>query len=91
VGIRFSLGVAVLLFCLAMNARKSEPLRITPGQRVGAVIVGVLLMLPGIAALLAGNLFYTDYRNLLVFAPFMLLVGLVMIVFALRVGKKWHS
>jgi hypothetical protein len=48
----------------------------------------VILMLPGIAALISGKFFYTDYRNLLVFAPFSLLLGLVMIVFALRVGKK---
>ena len=53
-----------------MNARKHEPIRATPGQRLGIVIVGVLLMLPGIAALVAGSLFYTDHRNLLVFAPF---------------------
>ena len=71
----------------AMSKRKSELIRTTPRQRVGIAIVGVLLMLPGIAALFAGNLFYTDYRNLLVFAPFMLLIGVVMIIFALRVGK----
>jgi len=70
-----------------MNAKKHELIRATPRQRVGVVIVGVLLMLPGIAASIAGNLFYTDHRNLLVFAPFMLLIGVVMIIFALRVGK----
>jgi hypothetical protein len=79
--------MAVLLFCGSLNAKKREPLRATPGQRLGIVIVGVLLMLPGITALVAGNLFYTDYRNLLVFAPFSLLIGVVMIIFALRVGK----
>ena len=70
-----------------MNARKNEPIRATPRQRISVVIVGVILMLPGIAALFAGSLFYTDHRNLLVFAPFMLLIGVVMIIFALRVGK----
>ena len=70
-----------------MNAKKNGPIRATPRQRVGIAIVGVLLMLPGIAALFAGNLFYTDHRNLLVFAPFMLLIGVVMIIFALRVGR----
>jgi hypothetical protein len=70
-----------------MSKRKGEPLRATPAQRVGVVIVGVLLMLPGITALVAGSLFYTDHRNLLVFAPFSLLIGVVMIIFALRVGK----
>ncbi len=70
-----------------MNAKKDEPIRATPRQRISVVIVGVILMLPGIAALFAGSLFYTDHRNLLVFAPFMLLIGVVMIIFALRVGK----
>jgi hypothetical protein len=41
----------------------------------------------GDCALFAGNFFYTDYRNLLVFAPFSLPIGVVMIIFALRVGK----
>lgn len=45
-------------------------------------------MLPGLAALIGGTLFYRDYRNLLVFAPFSLVIGVVMIIFALRVGKK---
>ena len=70
-----------------MSKRKNEPIRATPRQRISVVIVGVILMLPGIAALFAGSLFYTDHRNLLVFAPFMLLIGVVMIIFALRVGK----
>jgi hypothetical protein len=71
-----------------MNARKSEPIRAWRRQRISTVIFGVILMLPGIAALISGKFFYTDYRNLLVFAPFSLLLGMVMIVFALRVGKK---
>src|SRR4029077_6536892 len=54
------LGVAVLLCTGSMSAKKHEPIRATPRQRVGVVIVGVLLMLPGIAALIAGSLFYTD-------------------------------
>jgi hypothetical protein len=44
-------------------------------------------MVPGFMALIQGGLHYQDYRGLLVFAPYSLLVGLVMIVFAIRVGK----
>ncbi len=70
-----------------MNARKSEPIRATPRQRISVVIVGVILMLPGIAALFAGTLFHRDHLYLLIGAPFSLLIGVVMIIFALRVGK----
>ena len=70
-----------------MNAKKNEPIRATRRQRISVVVVGVMLMLPGIAALFAGSLFYIDHRNLLVFAPFSLLIGVVMIVFALRRGN----
>jgi hypothetical protein len=55
---------------------------------VSAAVVGLICMLPGLAALAAGTFYYKDHRNLLVFAPFSLLIGLAMIVFAIRVGKK---
>ena len=46
-------------------------------------------MLRGIAALVAGSLFYTDHRNLLVFAPFMLLIGVVM--HCCRAARREHD
>ena len=51
------------------------------------IVVAILLMLPALLALILGRWDYIDHRELLVFAPGMILVGLVMIVFALRVGK----
>jgi hypothetical protein len=44
-------------------------------------------MLPALSARIQGGLHYQDYRGLLVFAPYSLLVGLAMIVFALRVAN----
>jgi hypothetical protein len=52
------------------------------------IVVAILLILPSLLALLLGRWDYIDYRGLLVFAPGMILSGLVMIVFALRVGKR---
>jgi hypothetical protein len=71
-----------------MQWRKVEPIRTTPRQRVYLVVFGLLFMMPAVASLVAGNLHCSDYRGLLVFAPFDLLIGLVMIIFALRVGRK---
>jgi hypothetical protein len=71
-----------------MRWRKAEPIPTTPRQRVYLVIFGLLFMVPGVASLVAGSLYYRGYRDLLVFAPFTLLIGLVMIIFALRVGRK---
>jgi hypothetical protein len=70
-----------------MKGRRGEQIRVTPVQRVSVVLVGLILMVPGFMALIQGGLHYQDYRGLLVFAPYSLLVGLVMIVFAIRVGK----
>ncbi|MBZ5501056.1 MAG: hypothetical protein LAN59_02295 [Acidobacteriia bacterium] len=44
-------------------------------------------MLPGLLALVQGKLEYQDHRGLVVFAPFGLLVGVVLIVLAIRVGR----
>jgi len=59
-----------------------------PSLRVSLALIGLMLMGPGVLALVQGRLDYHDYRGLLVFAPFTLLIGLVMIVFAIRVGRK---
>lgn len=71
-----------------MRRRREEQIRVTPRQRASVALVGLILAVPGLMALIRGGLHYQDYRGLLVFAPFSSLVGLVMIVFALRVGRK---
>jgi hypothetical protein len=71
----------------AMRGRNGEQIRVTPVQRFSVVLVGLILMVPGVMALIQGGLHYQDYRGLLVFAPYSMLVGLAMIVFAIRVAK----
>jgi hypothetical protein len=70
-----------------MNVRKNEPIRVSRRQRVSAIVVGLLLLLPSLLALAKGGWNYVDYRGLLVFAPGGILLGLVMVVFAARVGR----
>lgn len=55
--------------------------------RVSAVCASLLIILTGIAALLRGNLVYSNYWGVVVFAPFAILLG----VFVLwLVVFKWH-
>ena len=67
-----------------MHWRKNEEIHITRRQRVGLIVMGFFLMPPALLVLAEQKL---DYRGLLVFAPFMLLIGLVMVFFGIRVGK----
>jgi hypothetical protein len=71
-----------------MARRREEEIRVTPRQRASVVVIGLIFMLPGFAALLQGSSLYRDYRGLLVFAPFSILIGALMIFFAIRVGRK---
>lgn len=68
--------------------RHKEKMRLTRLQRTGVILLGFVLMLPALSALARGGLFYLDYRELLVFAPFMLLIGLLMIFVAVRAEKR---
>ncbi|MGA8767276.1 MAG: hypothetical protein WB559_09670 [Candidatus Acidiferrales bacterium] len=71
-----------------MGRRREERIRVTPRQRASVVVMRLMLMAPAFAALAQGRLHYQDYCGLLVFAPFSLLTGLVMILFAIRVGRQ---
>lgn len=70
-----------------MNAKKHEEMRPMRRVRVSLIAIGIILMGPALMALAAGSLHYRDHRGLLVFAPFSFLIGLVMIIFAIRVGR----
>jgi hypothetical protein len=71
-----------------MGRRKEEPIHITPRLRAALALVGLLIMAPGLLALAQAKLHYRDERGLLAFAPFTLLIGFVMIVFAIRIGRR---
>jgi hypothetical protein len=84
---RFSILVGGSDTLFSMSRRKEERIRATPRQRVSLILVGLILMAPALLMLAQGKITYEDYRGLLDFAPFGLLVGLVIIFFAFRIGK----
>jgi hypothetical protein len=56
-------------------------------QRVCLAVAGLVVLVPGLMALLRGGSGYIDYRGLIAFAPAMVLVGVLMIAIAVFKGK----
>ena len=68
--------------------RRNEGLgRLTLRQRLFFAVVGLVVLLPGLMALLRGGNGYVDYRGLVAFAPAMILVGVLLIAIAFLKGK----
>lgn len=67
-----------------MNRSKREPIQTPRAFRVGLAVLGFVFMGPALLTLARGGVEYEDYRAVIVFAPFAILIGLTMIVVALR-------
>lgn len=67
---------------LLMNtkAQKGPIHRVKPVYQLGLVLVGLMIAATGLRSLLKGSLHYHSVVNQPVFAPFAILVGLLMIV-----------
>ncbi len=70
-----------------MKRRNDGPGRLSARQRAFFAVVGLVVLLPGLMALLRGGNGYIDDRGLVAFAPAMVLVGVLMIAIALIKGK----
>lgn len=64
--------------------RRKDELRSTPGFRWMLAVFGFAFMGPGLLTLFHGGIEYEDYRAVVVFAPFGVMIGLVMIIVAIR-------
>jgi hypothetical protein len=71
-----------------MKRRDTKWRGLKPLQRLGIGFIGLVISGTGIATLLQGRLHFQDYRGLVVFAPFSLVVGALVIVMAIRLGKR---
>jgi len=70
-----------------MDPGQSEPLRVSRGVRNLLVVVGVLLLVPSLAVVAWAVLNHAEPRGLITIVPGGLLLGLILIVFAIRTGK----
>ena len=70
-----------------MDPGQSEPARVSRGARNLLAVVGVLLLVPSLAVVAWAIWNHAEPRGLLRIAPGGLLLGLILIVFAIRAGK----
>ena len=69
-----------------MDPGQSEPVRVSRGVRNLLVVVGVLLMVPSLAVVAWAIWNHAEPRGMLTIVPGGLLLGLILIVFAIRAG-----
>jgi hypothetical protein len=74
-----------------MKRRNDGPGTLSARQRVYMATFGLVVLVPGLMALLRGGNSYIDHRGLIVFAPAMILVGVLMIAIAVVRGKPTRT
>jgi hypothetical protein len=70
-----------------MDPGQSEPVRVSRGVRNLLAVVGVLLLVPSLAVVAWAIWNHAEPRGLITIFPGGLLLGLILIVFAIRAGK----
>ena len=70
-----------------MDPGQSEPVSVSQGVRNLLAVVGVLLLVPSFAVMAWAIWNHAEPRGLLTIVPGGLLLGLILIVFAIRAGK----
>jgi hypothetical protein len=71
-----------------VKRRDTKRRGLKPLQRLGIGTIGLMISGTGIVTLLQGRLHFQDYRGLVVFAPFSLMVGALFIAMAVKLGKR---
>lgn len=66
-----------------MAKKDRNPIEWKLRHRIAFASVGFALTLIGIVNIVAGKLYYRDYRNAVVFSPFLIVIGLIALVGAL--------
>ena len=70
-----------------MRRPQIESKKLRPAYRIGLGIVGLMMALGGVLNAVLGTLVYTNYRGLLAFAPFSIVIGSLVVLIALKTGK----
>ena len=76
-----------MYFKTAMRGRKLKPGKMKPAYRYSLAIVGLMIMFGGVLKILNGNLHHTNYRGVLTFAPFSIIIGSLLVLMAIRSRK----
>jgi len=74
-----------------MEEPRDEPIetrRLNRFQQFAVVLVGVMMLVTGLATIFAGRLFNPYFPAAVIFAPFALAGGALVIVLAIRAGRR---
>ena len=77
----------MMYFKTAMKRPRTGPGKIRPAYRYILAIVGLMIVFGGVLKILNGNLHYMNYRGVLSFAPFSIIIGGLLILMAFRLRK----
>jgi hypothetical protein len=70
-----------------MRRLQIESKKLKPAHRIVLGIVGLMITLGGVSNVLMGTPDYTNYRGLLAFAPFSIVIGSLVVLIAFKTGK----
>jgi hypothetical protein len=76
-----------MYFKTAMRGRKLDPEKMKPAYRYGLAIVGLTIVFGGVLKILNGNLHNANYRGVLSFPPFVIIIGILLVLMAIRSRK----
>lgn len=71
-----------------MDEPREQPPRITRFQQFAVILLGAMMIVTGLATIFAGPLFNPYFPAGVVFAPFALAGGALVIVLAIRAGRR---
>ena len=70
-----------------MRRLRIESKKLRPAYRLVLGSVGVMIVLSGVLNILNGTLDYTNYRGVLAYAPFSIVIGSLVVLIAIKGGK----
>jgi len=71
-----------------MDEPNEERPRLTRFQRFAAILVGLMMIVTGLTTIFAGQLFNPYFPTGVIFAPFALAGGALVIALAIRAGRQ---
>jgi len=74
-------------FETSMRGRKLRPGKLKPASRYGLAIVGLMIVGGGLLKIVIGNEHGTNSRGVLAFAPFSIVIGVLLVLLAIRSSR----
>jgi uncharacterized membrane protein len=89
--VNIRLSLVACSFCYLddlMDEPREQPKRITRFQQFAVIVLGVMMIVTGAATIFEGPLFNPYFPAAVLFAPFALAGGALVIALAIRAGRR---